>query len=314
MNPRIAPLGFSIECNRFAPITREHDFSLRTLLRGSAMLEEARAAAPRMLGELPGFVADMDASGPWRPVPLVLAMAEPNGPVDQRFFDALLRELEAGLRQAGPFDGVYCVMHGAGLCTEDDDPEGTIQSLIRRLLGPRVPVVASFDLHANVSETDVRTLDAFIGYRTNPHMDMRERFHARLTPLGQAVQQARRTRDRSLPPLVFADVADNPGGGGRGNTMHLLEAFVRAGVKDALVGLIYDAALAREAHSIGEARVVVVKSRGYFRGGFDEFFGHDQVVEVDAPGLTSPILENFSCKHLPRPVVPLDAEVPWSLS
>src|SRR6185312_16257991 len=57
----------------------------------------------------------------------------------------------------------------------DDDPEGTILSMVRRVVGPEVPVVASFDLHANVAAADVDTLDAFIGYRTNPHLDMRER-------------------------------------------------------------------------------------------------------------------------------------------
>ena len=56
------------------------------------MLADARGPAPRMLGELPGFVADMDAAGPWEPVPLVLAMAEPNGPVEQAFFDSLMAE------------------------------------------------------------------------------------------------------------------------------------------------------------------------------------------------------------------------------
>ena len=36
----------------------------------------------------------MDAAGPWQPVPIVLAMAEPNGPVDQAFFDQLLARWE----------------------------------------------------------------------------------------------------------------------------------------------------------------------------------------------------------------------------
>jgi microcystin degradation protein MlrC len=57
---------------------------------------------------------------------------------------------------------------------------------------------------------------------------------------------------------------------------------------------------------IAAARVVVVKSRGHFRGGFDEFFRHEQVIEVDAPGLTSPILSRFPWKHMPRPVLPID--------
>ena len=63
---------------------------------------------------------------------------------------------------------------------------------------------------------------------------------------------------------------------------------------------------------IAAARAVVVKSRGHFRAGFDEFFGHDQVIEVDAPGLTSPILSRFDFRNLPRPVFPLDETVAWS--
>ena len=36
-------------------------------------------------------------------------------------------------------------------------------------------MVASYDLHANVSAANVDLVNAFIGYRTNPHLDMRER-------------------------------------------------------------------------------------------------------------------------------------------
>jgi microcystin degradation protein MlrC len=508
VSPRIALLGFSIECNRFAPTATEQDFAARTLARGEAMLADARSAAPHMLGELPGFVAEMDAAGEWEPVPILLAMAEPNGPVEQQFFDRMLAEWEAGLRGAGRLDGVYCVLHGAGLATEDHDPEGTLLALVRRIAGPATPVVASYDLHANVSEANVALVNAYVGYRTNPHLDMRERgaesaqllrhlmagtrthlarmrlpivpptvsmltgkdaherpygelidlgqqrmheppyagrvlnvsvmggfayadtpfngltvvvtateaeaanglareiaaagwarrdrFRARLTSLDDAVRLAKGTEAAGGQALIFADVADNPGGGGRGNTMWILEAFHTAGVGKALVGVIHDPALAMEAHRLGEgarftarfnrdggdefakpfsapamvrrlhdgnmrgrrgiyanntlalgpcaalqldgiavvvisnrvqcadpvffeafgfdiaaARVVVVKSRGHFRGGFDEFFRHEQVIEVDAPGLTSPVLSRFAWKHLPRPVLPIDATAEW---
>ena len=60
---------------------------------------------------------------------------------------------------------------------------------------------------------------------------------------------------------------------------------------------------------IAQARVVVVKSRGHFRSGFDEFFKPDQIYEVDCPGLTSPVLANFNWTGLPRPVYPLDEVV-----
>ncbi|MDE2008349.1 MAG: M81 family metallopeptidase [Rhodospirillales bacterium] len=506
--PRIALLGVSIECNRFAPPATEADFAARTLLAGAAMIAEAHAPAPRMLGELPGFVAAMDRSGPWEPVPILLAMAEPNGPILHEFFARMMAEWEAGLRAAGPLDGVYAVLHGAALTTEEDDPEAVLLALIRRILGPAIPVVATYDLHGNVSAADVDLVDGFIGYRSNPHMDMRERgaeaaemlrlllagvrthrarvrlpivpptvtmltgadvpdrpygelidlgqqrmaappyagrvlnvsvmggfafadtafngltvvvtatdaeaarrladeiaaagwarrarFFPRLTALEDAVTLARATADRANKPLIFADVADNPGGGGRGNTMHILRAFLEAGVSDALIGMIFDPALAAEAAALGPgasfvarfnreggdafshpfaaparvlsvlagpvrgrrgifadntidlcpaaalrigdltvvvtanrvqcadpiffeafgldiaaARAVVVKSRGHFRGGFDEFFAHDQVIEVDAPGLTSPVLSRFAWKHLPRPSIPLDPDAQW---
>ena len=507
--PRIALLGFSIECNRFAPVATEADFQTRTLIGGPDMVAEARSPAPRMLGELPGFIAAMDASGAWQPMPSLLAMAEPNGPVDQDFFDRLLRRWEADLTGAGPLDGVYLVLHGAGLTTGDHDPEGALLALVRRVVGPGVPVVATFDLHANVSDADVSLLDGFIGYRTNPHLDMRERgeeaasllrrlldgtrtylahirlpivpptvtqltgkdaphrpygelidlgqqrmrqppyagkvlnvsvmggfafadtpfngltvvttateqaaglalakeiaeagwarrdqFCPSLTSLEEAVRLARATADPASPALIFADVADNPGGGGRGNTMSILQAFHAAGVGDALVGVIHDPALVAEAFQHGQgvnfqarfnrdggdefsrpfsasaivaslrdrpiqgrrgiyaantldvgkaaaltldgitvivlthryqcadpmffeafgldiaaARVVVVKSRGHFRGGFDEFFRHDQVIEVDAPGLTSPILQRFPWRYMPRPVLPIDDTANWT--
>ncbi len=354
---RIALLGFSIECNRFAPVTVERDFAGRTLFRGAALLAEARAAAPRMLAELPGFVADMDAAGPWTPVPLTLAMTAPGGPVDHAFFQGLMEEWEAGL--AVPLDAVYCVLHGAALTTEDDDPEGTMLTMVRRVVGPRVKIVASYDLHGNISDADVTTIDGFVAYRTNPHMDMRRtgaesaqllrrllsgtpshlartrlpivpptvtmltgpdapnrpygelidlgqkrmheapytgrilnvsmmggfafadtqyngltavvtatdaeaaqalaqelaeagwarraRFHPQLTSLEAATRLAVATADPGRPALAFADVADNPGGGGGGNTMFILEASRAAGVRDGLVGIIHDPALAAEA-------------------------------------------------------------------
>jgi microcystin degradation protein MlrC len=64
---------------------------------------------------------------------------------------------------------------------------------------------------------------------------------------------------------------------------------------------------------VAQARTVVVKSRGHFRAGFDEFFPPERVLEVDTPGLTSPVLERLDFRGLPRPVFPLDADAAaWS--
>jgi microcystin degradation protein MlrC len=501
--PRVALLGFSIECNKFAPPATKAHFLARTYLEGDDIIAEARGATPTMLPETPGFIAAMDAAGPWQPVGIALAMSEPNGPVEHAFFAELLDTVARRLKASLPLDGVYICAHGAALTTEEDDPEGVLFETVRDIVSTDVPVVATFDLHANVSDRMVDLIDAFIGYRTNPHLDMRERgaeaaaalrellagtrtervrlrlpivpptvtmltasgpyaemielgqrrkgpeimnvsvmggfayadtaknglsvivtsrgdrdsadklareiaqygwdqrarFYPKLTPLDEAVAQALAAgRDPSLPALAFADVADNPGGGGRGNTMYLLRAFAEAGVKGALFGIIYDPDLAAEAHrhglhyhfeahfnraettnfsepwttparvaaltdgncvgrrgiyaglrlalgpcaalaiggitvvvvshrvqcadpiffemmglDIAKARSIAVKSRGHFRGGFDEFFAPAQIVEVDLPGLTSPMLARFEWTRLPRPVIPLDDGVEFSL-
>src|SRR5438874_965510 len=358
-NPRIAVLGFSIECNKFAPSATKAHFEARTYLEGAAILDEARRATPTILPETPGFVAAMDKAGPWTPVGIALAMSEPNGPVEHGFFEELLDTITRGLKAALPVDGVYFCAHGAAITTEEDDPEGVLFERIREIVGPDVPVVATFDLHANVSDRMVQLIDAFIGYRTNPHLDMRERgveaaavlrellagaktervrlrlpivppsvtmltaagpyaemielgqrrqnelhprimnvsvmggfayadtaknglsviitargdrapaealareiaqygwdnrarFYAHLTPLAAAVEKALAAgRDPALPAVCFADVADNPGGGGRGNTMYLLRAFAEAGVEGSLFGIIYDPPLAAEAKGHG---------------------------------------------------------------
>ena len=64
---------------------------------------------------------------------------------------------------------------------------------------------------------------------------------------------------------------------------------------------------------IGALRGLIVKSRGHFRAGFDEFFRDAQIVEVDAPGLTSQGLAHLPYRYIPRPMFPLDAGAHWSL-
>jgi hypothetical protein len=45
--PAVAILGFSIECNRFAPPATRADFDGRCYLEGQAILDEAAKPAPR---------------------------------------------------------------------------------------------------------------------------------------------------------------------------------------------------------------------------------------------------------------------------
>src|SRR5712692_801007 len=160
-----------------------------------------------MLPETPGFVAAMDEAGRWHPIGIALAMSEPNGPVEHAFFEELLETIARRLTAALPLDGVYICAHGAALTTEEDDPEGVLFETVRHIVGANVPVVATFDLHANVSDRMVQLIDAFIGYRTNPHLDMRERGAEAAAAMRELLVGGKTERVRLRLPIVPPTVA-----------------------------------------------------------------------------------------------------------
>ena len=47
------------------------------------------------------------------------------------------------------------------------------------------------------------------------------------------------------------------------------------------------------------------------RAAFDLLFADEHIVEVDAPGLTTPVLSRVPYQHVPRPIFPLDEDVLW---
>jgi microcystin degradation protein MlrC len=478
---RIAVLGFHLESNAFAPVSDERHFRSLCYVEGEDISREARNEVSALPAEVPAFYREMDALGPWIPVPVLVTAAEPGGAVDEGFFQATLARMKAGLERAGKIDGVYISNHGGMISTGGPDPDGELYAMVRAAVGPGVPVVATVDLHANISERMVANVDALVSYRTNPHMDQAERAMdaARLlkgfiqgkksrrafirlplapasvtlltregpyadaiaygqtkvgngvldvsivggfvfsdTPKngiaiivngeggtdvrGVAMDIATRVwndRKRFVKRLtsiedamriqgktIWSDAGDNPGGGGTGQTTTLLGKLHEARAQGVLYGIFFEPEIAASARGrteiqakftegfsvpakvlkttdgkvvgrrgiwagraldlgptcalqiggialvcvskrkqcadpvffemhgldIAAARTVVVKSRGHFRGGFDEFFAPERVIEVDTPGLTSPVLERLAFKGLPRPVFPLDADANWA--
>lgn len=67
----------------------------------------------------------------------------------------------------------------------------------------------------------------------------RKRVTIDLQSIDQAITAAKSAGERKAP-LVLADFADNPGGGGYGDGTRLLKALIDADVKNAIFGLLYD--------------------------------------------------------------------------
>jgi microcystin degradation protein MlrC len=100
------------------------------------------------------------------------AAASPSAHVTAEAFERITGGIVSNLRDAGKVDGVYLDLHGAMVSEEHEDGEGEILRRVRELVGPRVPVVASLDLHANVTRAMIEHVDAMVAYRTYPHVDM----------------------------------------------------------------------------------------------------------------------------------------------
>lgn len=105
-------------------------------------------------------------------LPLAWCAAGPGGTVTRDAYERMADLLTAGLKCLSRVDAVYLDLHGAMVAEHLEDGEGELLRRVREIVGERVPVVASLDLHANVSETMLRCADHLVAYRTYPHVDM----------------------------------------------------------------------------------------------------------------------------------------------
>lgn len=171
---RIAVGGFHHETNTFAPTKASFEMFRRAdgwpgLCRGEAVLADTAGI------NLPiaGFLEAARASGRDF-APLAWANASPSAEVEQEAYERIAGMIVDDLRSAGPVDAVYLDLHGAMVAEHLEDGEGELLRRVRDVIGPDAPVVASLDLHANVSPLMADKADALVVFRTYPHVDMAE--------------------------------------------------------------------------------------------------------------------------------------------
>lgn len=107
-------------------------------------------------------------------VPILWANACPAGKVTQQAFETICDKIIDGIKNSGQLDGLYLDLHGAMVCEHVDDGEGELLKRIRHITGPDFPIVASHDLHANVSDATFALTNVIVSYCTYPHIDMVE--------------------------------------------------------------------------------------------------------------------------------------------
>jgi microcystin degradation protein MlrC len=171
---RILIAGYQHETNTFAPSLADWAAfncgeSFPAYMRGQTVIDQ-------MTGINMPISGFMDAAKRWQweLVPSAWAGATPSSYVTQEAFENIASAILADIRHALPqgLDGIYLDLHGAAVAEHADDSEGELLSRIRQLVGPAMPIVASLDLHANVTQRMLAQSDALVSYRTYPHIDM----------------------------------------------------------------------------------------------------------------------------------------------
>lgn len=151
-------------------------------------------------------------------LPLSWTAASPSAHVTDDAFARISNQILEDLSQQVDLDAVYLDLHGAMVTESQADGEGTLLTQVRALVGDQLPLVASLDLHANVSRAMVDRADALISYRTYPHVDMAETGARALRHLNGLLNgtTGRATAFRQVPfliPLTAGCTLSEPGRG-----------------------------------------------------------------------------------------------------
>jgi microcystin degradation protein MlrC len=167
--PKILVAECKQESSSFNP-ARSHyeDF---TIAVGGEALARHRGVKSEMAGALTVF----DAHPNLQIVPAYSARSiTSGGELDAAGFDRIAGGFLEAIRKAPAVDAVYFSLHGAMVAENEDDTEGYLLAETRRILGEKIPIVLSLDLHGILTDRMLDLSDAIAMYHTYPHVDFYE--------------------------------------------------------------------------------------------------------------------------------------------
>lgn len=200
---RVLVAGYQHETNTFAPTRADwaafnRGDAFPAFVHGRAMLDQMRGVNMA----IGGFIDAARTFG-WQLVPSSWCGAIPSAHVTEEAFERISASILDDVARGG-FEAIYLDLHGAAVAEHIDDTEGELIARIRRVVGADVPIVASLDLHANVTLRMLAEADALVSYRSYPHVDMAATGELAAQLLARRLRLGRRepAAHRRLPFLI----------------------------------------------------------------------------------------------------------------
>ena len=121
--------------------------------------------------EIDGFVKVAREEKDLELIPIMWAVGWTGGILTADTFEYLKRNLLERIAGTPHLDGILLALHGSMVAEGTDDTEGDLLTALRQQMGSKIPVVATFDHHANMTQKIVDHVDALVAYRHCPHRD-----------------------------------------------------------------------------------------------------------------------------------------------
>jgi microcystin degradation protein MlrC len=94
-----------------------------------------------------------------------------SGWITHEAYRTFVGRMIAGLKDEGPFDGVYLSLHGAMAVRDVLRPEADLARQVREVVGRGAFIAATFDLHGNEDEAFLAQADMAFAVKYFPHYD-----------------------------------------------------------------------------------------------------------------------------------------------
>jgi len=104
-------------------------------------------------------------------VPGVLAHPNGGGTIEENPCREAMNRVLDSLRAALPVDAVFLRLHGAMYAEGIGPAETVLVGEVRSVVGPKVPIACTFDLHGNIPARLAQFGDILAGLKTAPHTD-----------------------------------------------------------------------------------------------------------------------------------------------
>lgn len=211
---------FIHESNTFKKgLTGLHEFRVDALLEGEAALRE------RGTGNTgPAGFSEVAKEAGWKMTHTISAHAQPGSQVSREAFDHISDRICAAVKEhKDSLDGILLALHGAMVTEFCEDGEGEFLLRLRDIVGPKMPIAMTLDLHANATPQMAELADIIVSYKTYPHIDLRERG----VQAGKLLEQTMAGKISPATLRVHCPMLDDPNGG-RTDVGPLVPLFAKA--------------------------------------------------------------------------------------